>query len=511
MLRFMVGLILLGLISQANAADSTIDALGAGSALTGAESVPMFQSANPAVKTTTRAIGNLAPGNGTAYIDATQQSGADMCAKIAAAQTALISASPFGGVVDARGFLGVQPCAGSMFLATGNVAVTILLGATSIQTAVPQNPPTLTALVGSMPFSINAPLIAQATGTVIQPANSNSFVVTKTTSGSTASGAVLPFTDTSGIVVGDSVTGTNIVVHTTVQSIVTNTSVTVGEAISGTVGSGATITFTHPIMSMGAGAVSTAVQISNLKVSCQQPNASYLSGGIGIQNDWAQQQSFLFNVVISGCFTNFDIETTNAQNGGPYNYVTMAAGYASVNETCMKIGNNNGSNTVLESAFHGLSCGGAGVGFEPTVGIYQDAYSLGIYDSNVENVVTGIEVGRYNFVHGLLLSNINCGGQAQAMTTCVDISSNNSVDAATLTNITGYSGDGVTNRLVDHINSRTITTPWVAYYILAHDGSIIADGATNLFTTLGTTAGVTCASGVTAATVTVLKGIVTHC
>lgn len=39
-------------------ADSTIDALGSAAALAGTESVPIFQTANPALKTTTGAIGN---------------------------------------------------------------------------------------------------------------------------------------------------------------------------------------------------------------------------------------------------------------------------------------------------------------------------------------------------------------------------------------------------------------------------------------------------------------------
>jgi hypothetical protein len=51
-------LLVLGLLCTPAYADSTIDGLGAAAALAGTESVPIFQTANPAVKATTGAIGN---------------------------------------------------------------------------------------------------------------------------------------------------------------------------------------------------------------------------------------------------------------------------------------------------------------------------------------------------------------------------------------------------------------------------------------------------------------------
>lgn len=57
MKRFLITLAGLMLLSIAAYADGTIDTLTAGGALTGTESIPMFQSANPAVKTTPSAIG----------------------------------------------------------------------------------------------------------------------------------------------------------------------------------------------------------------------------------------------------------------------------------------------------------------------------------------------------------------------------------------------------------------------------------------------------------------------
>lgn len=65
---------------------------------------------------------------------------------------------------------------------------------------------------------------------------------TLSTSGSTASGSVLPFSSTIGVLVGMTVSGTNIPGNTTVKS-KTPTTVTISNNISGTVSNAATITF----------------------------------------------------------------------------------------------------------------------------------------------------------------------------------------------------------------------------------------------------------------------------
>ncbi|MGE4044453.1 MAG: hypothetical protein AB7F35_06345 [Acetobacteraceae bacterium] len=68
---------------------------------------------------------------------------------------------------------------------------------------------------------------------------------TKTTSGATASGAVLLLSSTSGLSPGMGVSGTNIPARAYILSIVSNTSITISASVSGTVSSGATVTF-HP-------------------------------------------------------------------------------------------------------------------------------------------------------------------------------------------------------------------------------------------------------------------------
>lgn len=72
------------LLLASSAQAQTIDALGSAGALSGSENVPIFQTANPAVKTTTQAIANLAPnipaagsykinGNNAAYYTSTNE------------------------------------------------------------------------------------------------------------------------------------------------------------------------------------------------------------------------------------------------------------------------------------------------------------------------------------------------------------------------------------------------------------------------------------------------------
>jgi hypothetical protein len=78
---------------------------------------------------------------------------------------------------------------------------------------------------------------------VIAKVNLGSGTVSLNTSALTNSGATLPFTSTAGVVAGAGVAGTNIPAGTTVLSFVPNTSVTLSNPISGSVASGAAITF----------------------------------------------------------------------------------------------------------------------------------------------------------------------------------------------------------------------------------------------------------------------------
>lgn len=107
--------------------------------------------------------------------------------------------------------------------------------------------------------------------TAIAPPAALPAPVSLTTSASTSSGATLPFTLTTGASAGMGAVGSNIPSGTTVLSTVPNTSVTLSQNISGTVASGATITFgpssllaNFPIASArGANASTPAPSIPN--------------------------------------------------------------------------------------------------------------------------------------------------------------------------------------------------------------------------------------------------------
>jgi hypothetical protein len=95
----------------------------------------------------------------------------------------------------------------------------------------------LNAVFNGQSFNVGQLLMA------IQEAQTIPAAVTHPTSADTASGDVLPFTSTTGVVPGMSVSGTNIPANTFVASVVANTSVTLTQNVSGDVPNATTITF----------------------------------------------------------------------------------------------------------------------------------------------------------------------------------------------------------------------------------------------------------------------------
>jgi hypothetical protein len=88
------------------------------------------------------------------------------------------------------------------------------------------------------------------------------------TNASTTSGAVLPFAATSPIVAGQTVSGSNIPANTYALD-VGSTSVTLNQNITGTVGSGASITFGGDLTLVGGAALtaSETVTVSNFVIT----------------------------------------------------------------------------------------------------------------------------------------------------------------------------------------------------------------------------------------------------
>jgi autotransporter-associated beta strand protein len=93
----------------------------------------------------------------------------------------------------------------------------------------------------SVTLSQNTTGVAGAASVVF--ADETAASTTASTGASTASGATLPFTNTTGLAVGQLVTGTNIPANSYITAIVPNTSVTLSQSVSGAVASGASLSF----------------------------------------------------------------------------------------------------------------------------------------------------------------------------------------------------------------------------------------------------------------------------
>ena len=106
-------------------------------------------------------------------IEADQQAGVDACAKINAALRALPASS---GTVDARGFQGVQACAGDMFAGFTTTDANLLLGNATFRISAEQHQPSQVHVVGVSPgnrgsviqaasdFPVNTPLWQMTNG-----------------------------------------------------------------------------------------------------------------------------------------------------------------------------------------------------------------------------------------------------------------------------------------------------------------------------------------------------------
>lgn len=104
-------------LSAAHAADQTIDQLSAGTALSGAENLPMFQSANPAVKTTPAAIAAYINGNIWTWTAAQSFASGNLRLNGATSGSSILNAPTVGGGT-ATLFTGTDTILGAVTAAT---------------------------------------------------------------------------------------------------------------------------------------------------------------------------------------------------------------------------------------------------------------------------------------------------------------------------------------------------------------------------------------------------------
>ena len=148
--------------------------------------------------------------------------------------------------------------------------------------------------------------------------------VTLDTSASTASGSTLPFTSTTGVVVGQTVTGTNIAAGSVVASLVANTSVTLSKAITGTVASAAPIVFGPSLTVVNAATFVDDLGVINVNTGVQlTPVASApATGEYAVSNG-----VYLFAAADSGTEVAFSYSYTQSTTGQSFTYYQQPMGY----------------------------------------------------------------------------------------------------------------------------------------------------------------------------------------
>jgi hypothetical protein len=194
-----------------------------------------------------------------------------------------------------------------------------------------------------------------------------------------------------------------------------------------------TATGTSPITPFGA-------SLEDVQIDCNNITAC-----TGFQ-DWdAQEESWIQDINVSNYSgVAFNVETANAQNGGPFVNIVAGTGSGAVPTTmCFQI--------LGVPAFHGIShstCTSNGV---PLNGFDINAQGFRSTDNHFEGFVRGVEIGDNGAANAITLINENGGAGAGPMTTVVDIA--NGASAAGLgVNLFGVIlTSGVTNSIVDNI------------------------------------------------------------
>ena len=219
-----------------------------------------------------------------------------------------------------------------------------------------------------------------------------------------------------------------------------------------------------PVIEFGNSADASAVpqgqRLRNMAINCLPPSGTYISGSIGILDDYGEENAGGDGLFIDSCKIAIDIEGANAINSGPWNNTIVH--FDAVTESgalCVRYGTTASSGTSGPNrGFHGISCDGESATTEIATGFQLDDSNIALDGLNIEAITTGIEVGANHSVYGVTIGNVHCIGTSSPsypMTTCVDLSSANTA-SATLTNINAPSSF-VTNVVKDNnANGATI-------------------------------------------------------
>ena len=248
----------------------------------------------------------------------------------------------------------------------------------------------------------------------------------------------------------------SVVIQTNVQQVVPSYTTVKGYAPFSFSGLGGTIiqaTTSFPsstaVVEMGAPSIAYAVKISHISADCVEAGTSTaLTGGIGVENQYAEENSSLDSIQTTGCLTGVYVHGTAASQSGPYSNLTMndqdIAATPDASYRCLQIGDSS-SNVILQSNFSKISCGGGDGAGTPAVLIGIDAYAVRVSDVHLETGGIGIQIGGVHFARSIVLQDIDCS--TGIATTCVDMPVSAGSDTESLYSIASTIS---TNLLVDH-------------------------------------------------------------
>jgi len=202
-----------------------------------------------------------------------------------------------------------------------------------------------------------------------------------------------------------------------------------------------------PLLIMGTTPNSFQVQVTDLTINCNG-----VAGSIGIQNNWSQENSFAQRVTFGGCLAeDVDVETTGAQNSGPYQNLFMGSKTGAGAATqCIKINNVPGLRGVRS-----FTCDMTGYTTEPTYAVTMDGAGAVLEDGHFQNSVNGLALGFNAATYGVEASNLTGGA---VMTNLIDVapSGTNAVYNYTFKNLTQ---NGATNAVADGQTGNTFSAP----------------------------------------------------
>ena len=211
-----------------------------------------------------------------------------------------------------------------------------------------------------------------------------------------------------------------------------------------------------PLVTIGTSATTVNTSVTNIRLSCQPPNGTAITGCTALQAQGGQENSRVENVWLDGSDAfGFDFSMSNAQQGGIWKNIAIGmSGVNNANAQCFRIGNNNASILIANTVFEQISCNGGSNGTQSTILGTVDAASVTIIGMHMEQGVTGLVIGSQKFSHAINVIGSQCSGTvAKPVTTCFQISPTVGANGVNFMGVYALASANVTNLLVDSLTN----------------------------------------------------------